>query len=214
LTGPSRMFHLGTRRVRRDLLSRCFSAHESRWGLVRRRRHVALAVASPFGLAGRLLRRPRDEIAMPVHGHRFASRRSCWRSASLRSSVLADEHGPCHLHRLRTTVRARSARQRARDQRKGVCRRRAAVGAPTPRTLLRQCPEHPGPLTGADQPEPLAPSLFEAALSFLGLGTQPPQPLWGGCWPRRGLIWCCLPGPRSSPAWPSCSRALVQRPRR
>ena len=40
--------------------------------------------------------------------------------------------------------------------------------------------------------------LSEAALSFLGLGTQPPEPSWGGMLKRRAASWSCRRGWRSS----------------
>lgn len=45
--------------------------------------------------------------------------------------------------------------------------------------------------------------LAEAALSYLGLGTQPPQPSWGACSVRRRRSCSRPPCWRSTRAWPS-----------
>ena len=58
--------------------------------------------------------------------------------------------------------------------------------------------------------------VIESALSFLGLGVQPPTPTWGGCWPTAGSTSPPRGGsprspasPSSSPCWGSTSSATV-----
>jgi peptide/nickel transport system permease protein len=182
IKGPSRTFPLGTDELGRDILSRVI--YGARTSLAAALGSVSLAAAAgvplgtAIGFAGGLL----DLIVMRVFDVLFAF------PAILLAIAIVAALGPSLTNLILTiavlttpqfAVLARGATLAARSLE--YVQAAVALGAPGRRVVFGHIlPNIAPPVIVAATLNLSIVILVEAGLSFLGLGTQPPAPSWGG----------------------------------
>ena len=181
LAGPSGMFPMGTDEFGRDLLSRLLFGARISLGVSFAAVAVALAVGLAIGLAAGYYGGLGDEIAMRSMDIVFAFPPIllaicivAFFGPGVKNTILAISI--VYVPRFARVLRASVLETRGREF---VVAARA-VGASDARTLSRHIvPNIRAPLLVQTSLSLSTAILFEAALSFLGLGTQPPIPSWG-----------------------------------